>query len=33
MKMKPICFDPCFHVYRIMGDAVAQAFSVGKALS
>jgi hypothetical protein len=22
-KMKPICFDPCAHVYRIMGDAVA----------
>ena len=31
-KMKPICFDPCAHVYRIMGDAVANAFSVGKDL-
>ena len=31
-KMKPICFDPCAHVYRIMGDAVANAFSVGKEL-
>ena len=31
-KMKPICFDPCAHVYRIMGDAVATAFSVGKEL-
>jgi flavin reductase (DIM6/NTAB) family NADH-FMN oxidoreductase RutF len=31
-KMKPICFDPCAHVYRIMGDAVANAFSVGKLL-
>ena len=31
-KMKPICFDPCALVYRIMGEAVASAFSVGKAL-
>ena len=31
-KMKPICFDTCQHVYRIMGDAVAKAFSVGKAI-
>ena len=31
-KMKPICFDPCAHVYRIMGDVVANAFSVGKLL-
>ena len=29
-KMKPICYDPCAHVYRIMGDAVAKAFSCGK---
>ena len=29
VKMKPICFDTCAHVYRIMGDAVATAFSVG----
>ena len=28
-KMKPICFDPCAHVYRIMGNVVANAFSVG----
>ena len=32
-KMKPICFDPCAHVYRIMGDAVANAFSVGRSLN
>ena len=31
-KMKPICFDPCQHVYRIMGDVVANAFSIGKGL-
>ena len=31
-KMKPICFDTCQHVYRIMGDAVAPAFSCGKDL-
>ena len=31
-KMKPICFDPCAHVYRIMGDTVANAFSIGKSL-
>ena len=31
-KMKPICFDTCAHVYRIMGDAVANAFSIGKSL-
>ena len=31
-KMKPICFDTCGHVYRIMGDVVANAFSVGKEL-
>ena len=29
-KMKPICYDPCAHVYRIMGEAVAKAFSCGK---
>jgi len=29
-KMQPICFDPCQHVYRIMGDVVAKAFSCGK---
>ena len=31
-KMKPLCFDTCAHVYRIMGEVVADAFSVGKAL-
>ena len=31
-KMKPICFDTCAHVYRIMGDVVADAFSCGKEL-
>ena len=31
-KMKPICFDTCAHVYRIMGDVIANAFSVGKEL-
>ncbi|MBO7091222.1 MAG: hypothetical protein J6W23_05505, partial [Victivallales bacterium] len=31
-KMKPICFDCCQHVYRLMGDVVAKAFSVGKTL-
>ena len=29
-KMKPICYDPCTHVYRVMGDAVAKAFSCGR---
>lgn len=32
-KMKPICFDTCSHAYRIMGDIVANAFSVGKELA
>jgi hypothetical protein len=31
-KMKPICFDCCQHVYRLMGEVVAKAFSVGKTL-
>ena len=31
-KMKPISFDTCAHVYRIMGDVVANAFSCGKEL-
>lgn len=31
-KMKPICFDPCAQVYRLMGDVVANAFSCGKEL-
>ena len=30
VKMKPICYDPCAHVYRIMGEEVAKAFSCGK---
>ena len=29
-KMKPICYDTCSHVYRIMGEVVAKAFSCGK---
>jgi flavin reductase (DIM6/NTAB) family NADH-FMN oxidoreductase RutF len=29
-KMKPICYDPCAHIYRIMGEEVAKAFSCGK---
>ena len=31
-KMKPICFDTCAHVYRLMGDVVDKAFSCGKKL-
>ena len=31
-KMKPICFDTCQHVYRLMGETVAPAFSCGKEL-
>lgn len=31
-KMKPVCFDPCRHVYRIMGKAVAKAFSCGRSI-
>ena len=31
-KMKPICFDPCQHVYRLMGEVVAKAFSCGNDL-
>ena len=31
-KMKPICFDTCQHVYRLMGEEVAKAFSCGKTL-
>ena len=31
-KMKPICFDACGHVYRLMGGIVAKAFSCGKSL-
>ena len=31
-KMRPICFDTCGHVYRLMGDVVAKTFSCGKEL-
>ena len=31
-KMKPICYDPCAHVYRVMGEMVAKAFSCGKSV-
>ena len=31
-KMKPLCFDPCQHVYRLRGEVAARAFSCGKAL-
>ena len=31
-KMKPLCFDTCQHVYRLMGETVAKAFSCGKTL-
>ena len=31
-KMKPVCYDPCAHVYSIMGEAVAKAFSCGKTI-
>lgn len=29
-KMKPLCYDPCRHAYRLVGDVVAKAFSCGK---
>ena len=31
-KMRPLCFDTCQHVYRLMGEVVEKAFSCGKAL-
>ncbi|MBQ7693834.1 MAG: flavin reductase [Lentisphaeria bacterium] len=31
-KMKPLCFDPCRHVYRLRGDVAARAFSCGRKL-
>ena len=31
-KMKPLCFDTCSHVYRLMGEVVAPAFACGKEL-
>lgn len=30
-KMRPVCYDPCGHAYRLVGEAVAKAFSCGKA--
>ena len=32
VKMQPVCFDCCQHVYRLMGETVAEAFSCGKKL-
>lgn len=29
-KMKPLCYDPCQQVYRLMGETVAKAFSCGQ---
>lgn len=31
-KLKPVCFDTCAHVYRIMGKVVDKAFFCGKEL-
>ncbi len=31
-KVRPLCFDTCQHRYRLMGETVAEAFSVGKKL-
>ena len=31
-KMRPLCFDTGQHRYRLMGETVAEAFSVGKKL-
>jgi flavin reductase (DIM6/NTAB) family NADH-FMN oxidoreductase RutF len=31
-KMRPVCYDPCAHVYRAVGEAVAKAFDCGKGL-
>ena len=31
-KMRPVCYDPCGHTYRLMGEVVAKAFSCGRAL-
>ena len=31
-KFAPICYDSCTHLYRVMGETVAPAFSVGKKL-
>ncbi len=32
-KMRPLCYDPCGHTYRLMGEVVAKAFSCGQALA
>lgn len=31
-KMRPLAYDPCAHLYRLVGDPVAEAFSAGRAL-
>lgn len=31
-KMRPLCYDPCQHVYRVMGEPAAGAFSAGRSL-
>jgi flavin reductase (DIM6/NTAB) family NADH-FMN oxidoreductase RutF len=31
-KMKPLCYDACAHVYRVMGAVAGKAFSDGKKL-
>ena len=31
-KMRPLAYDPCAHVYRLVGEPVAKAFSAGRAL-
>ena len=31
-KMNPICFDTCAHVYRLLGEGIAKAFSCGKVM-
>jgi hypothetical protein len=30
--MKPLCYDACAHVYRVMGAVAGKAFSDGKKL-
>lgn len=31
-KMRPVCYDPCAHLYRPMGGAAGKAFGEGKKL-
>ncbi len=31
-KLRPLAYDPCAHLYRLVGDPVAKAFSAGRAL-